>query len=136
MEDDVDDALDLVATDRVLLVTDPPLTSANPCGQGAGGSGNAHGGMDGMGGMGGMDGMGMDSMVMRMVGRAGPHLLTNGRDGIDLVDSGGSLERVRVVNASASSRLGLSWTGSSMEQISSEGGRLAMAQERDTAVFS
>ena len=132
VEDDVDDALDLVATDRVLLVTDPPLTAANPWGHGAGGSANAHGGMDGMG----MDGMGMDGMVMRMVGRAGPHLLTNGRDGIDLLDSGGSLERVRVVNATASSRLVLSWTGSSMEQISSEGGRLATAQERDTVALA
>ena len=140
MEDDVDDALDLVATDRVLLDTDPPLTSANPWGQGAGEAANGNGGMDGIGmdGMGGMskDGMSKDGMVMRMVGRAGPHLLTNGRDGIELVDSGGSLERVRVVNATASSRLDLSWTGSSMEQISSEGGRLAMAQERDTVALA
>lgn len=120
VEDAVDTAMAATTTDRILVVTDPPLTTENPWGTSGESSGSM---MDGMGmGTGGSSGV---DMMTQMVGRAGPRLLTNGQDGIDLADSGGRLERARIVNATASSRLVLTWTGASMEQLASEGGRLA-----------
>jgi FtsP/CotA-like multicopper oxidase with cupredoxin domain len=117
VEDAVDTEMAATTTDRILVVTDPPLTTENPWGTSGESSGSM---MDGMG-MGGSSGV---DMMTQMVGRAGPRLLTNGQDGIDLSDSGGRLERARIVNATASSRLVLTWTGASMEQLASEGGRL------------
>lgn len=117
VENTVDTELADTTTDRVLVVTDPPLTTENPWGAGQQSSGSMMDGM-GMGGSGGVD------MMTQMLGRAGPRLLTNGQDGIDLTGSNGRLERARIVNATASSRLVLTWIGASMQQLSSEGGRL------------
>ena len=101
------------------MVTDPPLTTENPWGDGSG---------SGMGmGMGmGDSGSGVD-MMTQMVGRSGPKLLTNGQDGIDLASAPGKLERVRIVNGTASTRLQFTWSGDSMLQLASEGGRLGAA---------
>ncbi len=108
VEDAVDDALDAVATDRVLVINDPPLTPENP----GGGTGMGHMGGNGAG------------MMEQMLGRTGPRLLTNGQDGVSWTDGGGKLERARIVNATASSRLLLTWTGASMQRLAAEGGRL------------
>jgi FtsP/CotA-like multicopper oxidase with cupredoxin domain len=125
VEDSVDDALNKVTSDNVLMVTDPPLASENPWTDGAGSDAGNGGMMDGsgmgnmMGGSGGVD------MMTQMVGRSGPRLLTNGQDGVTLDGPAGTLEKVRIVNATASTRLNLTWTGAAMDQLASEGGRLA-----------
>jgi len=116
--DATDDALARVSTDRVLVVNDPPLVSANPWGPG----GADHGGMMGHGSS------GVD-MMTAMVGRTGPRLLTNGQDGVVLEPDGDRLERVRVVNATASTRLVLGFEGARMLALSSGGGRLPHPRE-------
>lgn len=117
VEDDTDAALAASTVENVLMVTDPPLTTENPWGDGS---------SSGMGmGMGG-SGSGVD-MMTQMVGRSGPKLLTNGQDGVDLASVVGKLERVRIVNGTASTRLEFSWSGDSMLQLASEGGRLGAA---------
>lgn len=140
VEDDTDAQLAEVSTDRVLVVNDPPLTQANPWtdpSSSAGAQGNADmGDMSGhdmsghdMGSMmDGTSGSGVDPMTA-MMGRTGPRLLTNGQDGVLLAGSGGLLERAHVVNATASTRLLLTFTGDRMLRLSGTGGRLASAQE-------
>lgn len=115
VEDSVDGSLADSTVENVLMVTDPPLAAENPWGDGS---------STGMGmGMGMGDSSGMD-MMTQMVGRAGPKLLTNGHDGVDLASAGGKLERARIVNATASTRLQFTWSGQEMLQLASEGGRL------------
>lgn len=113
VEDEIDAALDDATSEDVLMVTDPPLAAENPWGDGS---------ATGMG-MGMGDSSGVD-MMTQMVGRAGPRLLTNGLDGVDLSAAGDKLARVRIVNGTASTRLQFTWSGGSMTQLSSEGGRL------------
>ena len=123
VEDMDDDALAASTTNRVLVINDPPIADKNPWDSG-------NGGMSGMGGMGGMSGMdhgqssGVD-MMTAMIGRSGPKLLTNGFEGITLASSKGKLERLHIVNATASSRLSFAYSGAKMILLSSEGGRLA-----------
>lgn len=105
VEDATDGALARVSTDRVLVVNDPPIGSANP--------GSSSGAM-----------MGGGSMMAAMLGRTGPRLLTNGQDGVALDGSGGRLERVHLVNATASTSLRLSFDGAQMLRLASVGGRL------------
>lgn len=123
VEDDTETALATSTVENVLLVTDPPLSAQDPWGDRSSSSG-----MDGMG-MNGMDGSssGVD-MMTQMVGRAGLRLLTNGQDGVGLAPAGGKLERVRIVNGTASTRLQFSWSGASMLRLASEGGRLAFPE--------
>ena len=121
VEDDTDSRLAKVSTDRVLVVDDPPLVQSNPRDDST--SEMHMGGMH----MGGPDQSGGD-MMTAMVGRSGPRLLTNGQDGVTLPDSGGRLERVHVVNASASTRLLLEFSGTSMVRLSTSGGRLPSPQ--------
>jgi FtsP/CotA-like multicopper oxidase with cupredoxin domain len=127
--DDVDTALAAVSTDRVLVINDPPLSQDNPQGtgsdMGSGMSMDMGSGMD-MGGSSGPD------MMTRMMGRTGPRLLTNGENGIDLSGSDGKLERAHIVNATASTRLLLTWTGATMMRLAAEGGRLPSAQAVDS----
>ena len=130
VEDMDDDSLAASTTNRVLVINDPPITVKNPWDSGSGSMGS----MDGMSGMGGMSGMdhgqssGVD-MMTAMMGRTGPKLLTNGFEGITLAASKGKLERLHIVNASASSRLAFSYSGAKMILLSSEGGRLAAPTE-------
>ncbi|MEY4348373.1 MAG: hypothetical protein RIS43_792 [Actinomycetota bacterium] len=130
VEDMDDDSLAASTTNRVLVINDPPITDKNPWDSGSGSMGS----MDGMSGMGGMSGMdhgqssGVD-MMTAMMGRTGPKLLTNGFEGITLAASKGKLERLHIVNASASSRLAFSYSGAKMILLSSEGGRLAAPTE-------
>jgi len=132
-----DSALAQVATDRVLVINDPPLTNVNPWAD-ASTSGNTDntdnmgnmgnmGGMGDMSGMGSMSGMGNSSgvdMMTAMMGRTGPRILTNGLDGVELTHSAGKLERLHLVNATASSRLQFAYSGAKMLVLSAEGGRL------------
>ena len=134
VEDDTDTQLMSVTTDRALVVNDPPLVQENPwsgAGSGQAGSGmmgnGSHGGHD-MGGMMGGGSSGVD-MMTAMMGRTGPRLLTNGQDGVALTDAAGKLERVHVVNATASTTLTLTYTGSTMLALSSTGGRLPAPRE-------
>lgn len=120
--DDV--SLSAATTNRVLVINDPQLTTKNPWDS----SSSAMGGMAGMAGMDHGSSGGMD-MMTAMMGRTGPKLLTNGFEGISLSDSGGKLERLHVVNATASSTLQFSYSGSKMLVLSSEGGRLAAPVE-------
>lgn len=108
VQDETDDALAAVSTDSVLVVNDPPLVTANPWGRG-------------MGMMGG--GSGVDMMTATL-GRTGPRLLTNGQDGVALPSTTGKLDRVHVVNATSSTRLRLSYSGSAMQVLAATGGRL------------
>lgn len=133
VENDSDAALDQVSTDRVLVVNDPPLAESNPWGGGDAGA-NVNGGMDhggmGDGGMGdgssGMMGTGSSGvdMMTAMMGRTGPRLLTNGAEGVTLAGSDGKLERVHLVNATASSALRLTFSGAELRKLSSTGARL------------
>lgn len=117
VEDMDDDSLAASTTNRVLVINDPPITDKNPWGEGAGG-------MGGMGGMNHGQPSGVD-MMTAMMGRTGPKLLTNGYEGLVLAASKGKLERLHIVNATASSRLSFSYSGVKMILLSSEGGRLA-----------
>lgn len=120
IEDATDDTLDEVTNDHIVVINDPPLVTANPWGSDGG-----------MGGMGGMD-MGGSSgvdMMTAMVGRTGPRLLANGQAVARWPDAEGRLERARVINATASSRLRLTFTGDQMLRLASEGGRLTSPQE-------
>ena len=124
VEDATDTALAAVSTDRVLVVTDPPLVQENPWnGSGGGQAGSGMMGGDSGGMMGGSRSSGID-MMTAMVGRTGPRLLTNGRNGVALDGSGGRLERAHVVNATASTTMTLTYTGASLLALSSPGGRL------------
>ena len=139
VEDMDDDALKTSTTNRVLLINDPPITDKNPWADatssdgsnnsGMGGMNHDMSGMSGMSGMDGMQGMGNGSsgvdMMTAMMGRTGPKLLTNGFEGLDLTGSAGKLERIHIVNATASTRLKLTYSGAKMILLSSEGGRLA-----------
>lgn len=106
VENDSDSMLDKVSTDRVLVVNDPPIGDANPWPKSQGVMG---GGMD---------------MMSSMLGRTGPSLLTDGQKGVALTNPDGKLERVHIVNATASSSLRLSFDGSTMLRLSGVGGRL------------
>ncbi len=111
-----------VSTDRVLVVNDPPITTANPDeGQSSGGSMMGHDGS--------MMGDSGTDMMTAMMGRTGPRLLTNGQDGVTLTDPAGKLERVHVVNATASTSLRLAYDGAQMLRLASPGGRLAAPQQ-------
>lgn len=130
VEDMDDDSLGQT-TNRVLVINDPPITDTNPW--------NSEGG--GMNGMGGMGGMNSDSssgvnMMTAMMGRTGPRLLTNGFEGITLTGAAGKLERLHLVNATASSRLTFSYSGATMVLLSSEGGRLAAPVEITTLTLA
>lgn len=117
VENDVDAALAKVSTDRVLVVTDPPLVTSDPWPDA---THNA-------GGMGGMMGGNHDAMMMAMMGRSGPRLLANGSDGVALTGAAGKLERVHLINATASTRLRFTWTGTSIVKLATDGGRLPRA---------
>lgn len=136
------DQLSSVATDRVLVINDPPITDKNPwadasnsSGQSTSDSGMAGMGdmMGGQGGSSSMSGMGNGAsgtnMMTAMMGRTGPKLLTNGFEGIKFTDSKGKLELLHLVNATASSRLKFTFTGAKMLQISNDGGRLPAPSE-------
>lgn len=127
VENATDDALAAVSTNDVLVVNDPPLSQTNPWAS----TGNGGGSMD-MGGMdmgshsGGMDmGSGGVTMQMQMMGRTGPRILTNGADGVALAASQGKLQRVHIVNATASTRMNFTFTGKEMMRLASEGGYLS-----------
>ena len=123
VEDSTDAALATATTDRVLVVTDPPLTQANPWGRSGSSSGSSSGHMMGGMMMSGSGSSGVD-MMTAMMGRSGPRILTNGQDGVRLQPQAGLLERVHVVNATASTRLLLTYDGPAMIRLSAEGGRL------------
>ncbi|MBI1349480.1 MAG: multicopper oxidase domain-containing protein [Actinomycetales bacterium] len=126
VEDATDTSLARTTTDRVLVINDPPLTRSNPWTADeatTSGMGSMMGGDAMMG-----NGSGVD-MMTAMLGRSGPRLLTNGRDGVALTDSGGTLERVHVVNATASSQLRLAYDGARMLRLSTTGGRLPTPEE-------
>lgn len=129
VEDDTDAQLATVSTDRVLVINDPPLVTANPWTSGSAGGGP----MDGhdMGGGGSMMGSGSSGvdMMTAMMGRTGPRLLTNGQDGVMFSGGGGLLERAHVVNATASTTLTLTYTGAQMLALSATGGRLPAPRE-------
>lgn len=131
VEDATDQALAQVSTDRVLVVTDPALVQNNPAASSSSSSSGGMGGMD----MGGMDmgNMNMGSsgvdMMTQMRGRTGPKLLTNGLDGIALTGSNGKLERAHIVNATSSTRIRFTFTGDSMMQLATSGGRLQRAKK-------
>lgn len=140
VEDMDDDQLNTISTNRVLVINDPPLTDKNPwadASDSAKSNDSSMGGMNhdmsGMSGMDGMSGMGNNSsgvdMMTAMMGRTGPKLLTNGFEGVDLTGSGGKLERLHIVNATASTSLKLTYSGAKMFVLSSEGGRLAAPKE-------
>lgn len=120
VQDMDDDQLASISTSRVLVINDPPIVDKNPS------TTQSDSGMGNMLGMGGMDNnsSGTD-MMTAMMGRTGPKLLTNGFEGLKLAGSGGKLERVHLVNATASSRLQFKFSGAKMLQISSDGGRLS-----------
>lgn len=121
IDDGSDSHFDAAVTDRVLVLTDPLITQSNPWG---GGSGGAMSGMD-HGGSSGVD------MMTAMMGRTGDALLTNGLSGVFLADSGGKVERVRVVNSTASSRILLTLPGGTMTEIAVDGGRLETGYTSD-----
>ena len=136
VENATDDALARVTTDRTLVINDPPLVQSNPWRDSRGASSAApdHGSMmgdssgGGMDSMMGMDGSGVD-MMTAMVGRTGPRLLTNGRDGVALTGSSGRLERTHIVNATASTTLTLTYSGARMVELATTGGRLPRPQD-------
>ena len=130
VEDQVDRQLSKVTTNRVLVINDPPLTNMNPWADAAGSDSNDTSGMGGMD-MGGNSSSGVDMMTV-MMGRSGPRLLTNGLDGISLSDGSGKLERLHIVNATASTRLQFSYSGAKMLILASEGGRLPAPVEVTT----
>ncbi len=111
VEDSVDTELATLTTDRVLIINDPQLVASNPWS-------DSDEGMHM-----GDEGSGVD-MMTAMTGRSGPVLLTNGITGVSLEADSEKMERLRVVNASASMSLELTFTGQKMLQLSSEGGRL------------
>jgi FtsP/CotA-like multicopper oxidase with cupredoxin domain len=132
-----DDAIAASTTNRVLVINDPPITDKNPWDSASGGM-SGMSGMSGMGGMGGMDqgqSSGVD-MMTAMMGRTGPKLLTNGFEGITLTASKGKLERLHIVNATASSRLTFAYSGAKMILLSSEGGRLASPIEIKSLILA
>ena len=112
VQNDADSALSTVSTDDVIVLTDPALASSNPWLRTSSGMGGMMGGANGV------------DMMTAMAGRAGQRLLTNGQDGVSLAAQPGMLQRVHVVNATASTRVVLSYTGASMLQLSASGGRL------------
>lgn len=126
VEDNTDDALAKVSTDRVLVVTDPAIVQTNPVSSSSSSSSGGMGGMD-MGNM-NMGSSGVD-MMTQMRGRTGPKLLTNGLDGVVLTGSNGKLERVHIVNATSSTRIRFTFTGDSMMQLATSGGRLQRAKK-------
>jgi len=115
-----DETLAKTSTNRVLVINDPTIADSNPW---PGSSNNS-----GMGGMHhNMSGMNQSNvdMMTSMMGRTGQYLLTNGEMGVNLTESQGKLERIHLVNATASSRLQFSYSGAKMFMLASEGGRFA-----------
>ena len=102
--DDVDDLPEIASSsERLWVLSDPPI--------GAGPDILETGAMD------------------AMAGRSGDELLVNGRDRRDLVVDAGTLERWRIVNASASRYYRLAVDDQPLHRIASDGGRLS-APER------
>lgn len=114
VEDEIDATLDAVSDDHVLVVSDPPLVNEDPWPD----AGHDDSGMGGM-----MGGSGV-SMMESMMGRNGQRLLTNGQDGVTISPEPGRLQRLRLVNATASSRVRFAASSGEMTRVASEGGRL------------
>lgn len=111
----VDAELAKATTERILVVTDPPLVTQDPWP---------------------VDGHSANvDMMTAMMGRSGERLLTNGADGVQVVPTG-ALERVRLVNATASTQLRFTWTGARMLALASEGGRLSKPQAMTSIVLT